>query len=69
MPVEVSREIAIVDAGALAAGSAASRRTSVLQLADKVTTLKDGAAMAAEAIDSGEALARITALAEMTAGH
>ncbi len=42
---------------------------AALQLADKVTDLKDGVAMAAEAIDSGEAMARITALAEMTAGH
>jgi len=39
---------------------------AALQLADKVTSLTDGVAMAADAIDSGKALAKITALAELT---
>lgn len=42
---------------------------AALQLADKVGNLKDGVSLAAEAIDSGEAMSRIKALAEMTAGH
>ncbi|MCK0150981.1 anthranilate phosphoribosyltransferase [Marivita sp. S6314] len=39
---------------------------AALIVADKVSTLKDGAAMAAESIDSGAAKARVEALARIT---
>jgi len=39
---------------------------AALMVADKVQNLKDGVAMAAEAIDSGKALARLDALIEVT---
>ncbi len=41
---------------------------AALVVADRVATLKDGAAMAAESIDSGAARAKIAALARITTG-
>ncbi|MEM6479748.1 MAG: anthranilate phosphoribosyltransferase [Pseudomonadota bacterium] len=41
---------------------------AALVIAEKAATLKDGAALAAEAIDSGKALEKVTGLAEITKG-
>jgi anthranilate phosphoribosyltransferase len=41
---------------------------AALMVADRVTGLKDGVAMAAESIDSGAARAKIAALARITTG-
>ncbi|ALI54668.1 anthranilate phosphoribosyltransferase [Celeribacter marinus] len=42
---------------------------AALLIADRVESLKDGVEMAAESLDSGEALKRLVALAEMTSRH